>query len=211
MVSFGFHNMIPSMTTYLRSNARSLRWTVIIGSSLPLMVYLIWEAIILGIVPIDQTNMSDDLAAQMLRSVAGAEWVVIVVQYFTFFAIMTSFLAQALSLKDFLADGFGIFHPGRQERIGLILLAILPPLLFGAYYSHLFVAAISVTGGIGAMILFGILPALMVWVGRYRKGEIAHRRMLFGGRLMLLLLIAIASAIVVGELGMQFGWIGCGS
>jgi tyrosine-specific transport protein len=208
MVSFGFHNMIPSMTTYLRSHARSLRWTVIIGSSLPLIVYLVWEAIILGIVPIDQSNLTDDLATQMLRSVAGIEWVVIVVQYFSFFAIMTSFLAQALSLKDFLADGFGIFHPSRKESIGLILLAILPPLLFGAYYSHLFVVAISVAGGIGAMILFGILPALMVWVGRYRQGGISQR-MLFGGRPLLLLLIVIASSIVIGELLVQIGWVRC--
>lgn len=207
LVSFGFHNMIPSLSTYLHCNRRQLRWAVILGSTLPLIAYLLFEWIILGVVPAEElSGGGDDLATQMLRTVTDTPWVAIAAQYFAFFAILTSFLAQGLSLRDFIADGFGIVHPGRWTRAWLTLLAVLPPFLFGVNYSNVFISAIEVAGGIGAMILFGILPCLMVWVGRYRAKEIPHK-MVWGGRPLLILLILIASLIVIGEAMEQFGWL----
>lgn len=52
IVSFGFHNLIPSLTTYFYCQAKPLKWAIIIGSAIPLFIYLIWEWIILGIVPL---------------------------------------------------------------------------------------------------------------------------------------------------------------
>jgi len=196
LVSFGFHNMIPSLTTYLRCHRRQLRWAVVIGSSLPLFAYLLFEWIMLGIVPADQLSSGEEV----LPKITGQPWVAIAAEYFAFFAILTSFLAQGLSLRDFLADGFSITLPGRGQRLWLVLLVVAPPFLFGASFPGVFDTALGIAGGIGAMILFGILPCLMVWVGRYREREITYR-VVGGGKAMLVLLIAIASLIVLGELG----------
>lgn len=46
--SFGFHIIIPSLTTYLDRDVKSLKRTILIGSAIPLLVYLLLEFVILG-------------------------------------------------------------------------------------------------------------------------------------------------------------------
>ena len=45
IISFGFHNMIPSLADYFKGDLRRLRLTVLVGSILPLLIYLVWEAV----------------------------------------------------------------------------------------------------------------------------------------------------------------------
>ena len=41
IVSFGFHNLIPSLTTYFGGQPKPLIWTIVIGSAIPLVIYLV--------------------------------------------------------------------------------------------------------------------------------------------------------------------------
>lgn len=52
IISFGFHNMIPSLAMYLKGDVGRLRTTVLVGSLIPLLIYLLWEAVMLGIIPV---------------------------------------------------------------------------------------------------------------------------------------------------------------
>lgn len=212
IVSFGFHNMIPSLTTYLGRRAPALRWTMVIGGFVPLIVYLVWEAIILGIVPVGPTGFGsgpggDNLGTQALREAAGESWVVPIAHYFALFAILTSFLAQALSLRDFLGDGLNLSMRARLNRFLMVALAMVPPFILGVYYPNAFIDALEVAGGVGAMILFGVLPCLMVWSKRYRSGSPEFCCMP-GGRLMLVVLTIIAVVVVVGEVYVQIRGVG---
>ena len=90
---------------------------------------------------------------------------------FAFLAIVTSFLAVALSLIDFLADGLHLPAHKKRNRFFLLLLTLLPPLFFGIRNPHLFLKGLQLAGGIGAMILYGVLPVWMVWRGRYHLGK----------------------------------------
>jgi tyrosine-specific transport protein len=207
IVSFGFHNMIPSITTYLRRRARPLQLTMLIGGFIPLLVYLLWELIILGIVPMSAEGFggaasSDRLGTEALRDAVGESWVVIIAQYFALFAILTSFLAQALSLRDFLGDGFKLSLRRPGNRILMVLLAMVPPFLFGVYDPNAFINALQIAGGIGAMILFGILPCLMVWSKRYRSGD-RNDCCMPGGRVVLCVFILIAATVMCGEIYLQ--------
>ncbi|MCB1116889.1 MAG: tyrosine transporter, partial [Chlamydiia bacterium] len=56
ITSFGYHIIIPSLTTYMNHDVKHLRWTLLIGSLLPLVIYILWQVLILGIVPIGGTN-----------------------------------------------------------------------------------------------------------------------------------------------------------
>ena len=51
--SFGFHIVIPSLTTYLDRDVSRLKKSILIGSAIPLVIYLIWQFLVLGIVPVD--------------------------------------------------------------------------------------------------------------------------------------------------------------
>ncbi len=198
VIAFGLHNMIPTATRYLHANMRQLRIAVIAGTTLPLIGYLLFELVILGLVPADQIAASaarGDLVGQVLRESVGLGWVTVVVQYFSFFAIVTSFLAQALSLVHFLADGFHAPN-SRPARIGLVILAVVPPFVASLYNPRIFIQALELAGAFGAVVLFGIMPALMVWVARYRKKAIVERAM-FGGRPLLVAVILFSLFVMV--------------
>lgn len=202
IISFGYHNLVPSLTTYLHFNAKKMRVSIIIGSALPLIAYLLWEWLILGLIPLDQFQDSinrGNMVTHTLKNVAGGRlWVVDVAQYFAFFAIVTSFIGVALSFVDFLADGFKI-KKDRKGRAFICSMVLGPPLVFALIYPAIFVEALKYAGGFGAVVLFGILPALMVWSGRYRK-NLWTTTMVPGGKAVLLLVIAFAVGVFLLQL-----------
>lgn len=174
VVSFGFHNLIPSLTSYMKGDLRKVRLTILGGSLIVLAIYVVWSLLVLGVVPyagpngiLDNYNQGNE-ATIALRAVLGSSWIGGFAQAFAFFAIITSFLAQGLTLTHFLADGFGK-HPSRETTRWIILLVLFPPLLLALKYPKIFLQALGFAGGICAMVLFGVLPALMAWVGRYHK------------------------------------------
>jgi tyrosine-specific transport protein len=200
VISFGFHNLLPSLNRYLKANVKSLRLAIILGSSLPLLLYFLWECVILGLLP----NAGPDvflhakdqgaMATQLLRDAVGQSWIMEVVELFAFFAIVTSFVGVALSLLDFLAD---LFHVKRTPsgRLCLALGVIVPPFICALTYPGAFLMALNYAGSLGAAILFGVLPALMVWKGRYHLG-LKGERLLPGGRAALLVIMLLASLVV---------------
>lgn len=197
IISFGFHNLIPSLTTYFDSRPKPLIWTVVVGSAIPLVIYLVWELIILGIVPLQDFKTAlnqGEIATEALKNSVGVSWVVDVAQTFAFFAIVTSFLSVALSFVDFLADGLKIEKTPRGKAI-LILLVLAPPFLCALVYPTIFLIALNSAGGFGAVILFGILPALMVWKGRYSQ-NIASLQLVPGGKPLLLAVIVFAVWVI---------------
>ncbi len=205
ITSFGFHNMIPSIHSYLGGDLKRVRLAIWGGGLFALLIYLIWEVIALGIIPMEGPSgimasyQSGKEASQAIAEILGSSWVSWFAQGLAFFAILTSFLAQALGLVHFLADGMGLRKPkvesasvlpdaptpkAERERPVLCVAALLPPLLLSLYNPQIFFKALNFAGGICAVVLFGVLPVLVVWLGRYhRKAQSAYR--MPGGKLAL--------------------------
>lgn len=198
IISFGFHNLVPSLTTYLNRDVSRLKTAIIVGSTIPLAIYIVWQWLILGLVSreigfqeaIDQGQM----ATQLLHRAVGSSWVVLVAQYFAFFALVTSFVGVALSFSDFFADGLQIKKTPMGKAL-LCSLVFLPPLFFSFVYPKIFLLALSYAGAFGAVILFGILPAAMVWSGRYYK-NLSKQDLVPGGKTLLVIVILFACLIV---------------
>lgn len=201
IISFGFHNLVPSLTTYFDSRRKPLVWTIIIGSSIPLIIYILWEWIILGIVPFQDFKSAVDqgeIATEALKNAVGASWVVEAAEAFAFFAIITSFLSVSLSFVDFLADGLKIKKTA-QGKLLLVLLVLGPPFICALFYPFIFLLALNAAGGFGTVILFGILPALMVWKGRYLQ-HLNQPQLVPGGKPLLLAVIAFAVWVMALQL-----------
>ena len=201
IVSFGFHNLIPSLTTYFRRDVKSLKWAIFIGSLIPFLVYVIWEWLILGIVPVSEFSEAlnqGEIATEALKDATGATWIVDIAQAFAFFAIMTSFLSVALSFVDFLADGFKIEKTPAGKAI-LAFLVVIPPLICALVYPTIFLSALNAAGGFGTMILFGILPAMMVWKGRYSQ-KLGLQELVPGGKGLLFSIILISVCVMLLQL-----------
>jgi tyrosine-specific transport protein len=165
--SFSYQGVIPSLTAYLHRNARHLRIAIIGGTSLAFLIYVIWEALILGTAKESETKL---------------------VQAFAFFAIATSFLGVTLGLFDFLADSLTIAKRG-VRKFFLALLTFLPPLGIALINPNLFITALVFAGGIGCALLLGLMPILMVWVARYRHEGHGGPLQLVGGKALLIALI----------------------
>ncbi len=201
VISFGYHNLIPSLTTYLHGNSKKLIGVVVIGSLIPLVIYLAWESLILGIVPVKGFQMaldSGEIATLALKNVVNSKIVILLAQHFAFFALISSFLSVALSFLDFLADGLHI-KKDAKGKFSLCLLTLTPPFILAMIYPGIFLVALSYAGAFGAIILFGIMPALMVWRGRYHL-KTDTIRIVPGGRAALSLIIGFASWVVIVNL-----------
>ncbi len=169
--SYGFHIIIPTLTTYLNHDIKKLRLTIFLGSLSSFLFYLIWEFLVLGTVPLDGLIVAwnqGETGAAALRTVISSSWIGLAANFFSFFAIITSFLGVSLSLSDFLADGLKMkrYTWGREFAC---LLTFIPPLLFVHTYPRGFLLALQYAG-VFVAILLCILPALMAWkLPRYRS------------------------------------------
>lgn len=172
LTAFSFQTMVPSLTPYLKRNAKALRFSVLGGTFIAFIIYAVWQLLILGIVPVEGSNglaealLRGEPATQFLREHVQSGWVCLVAEYFAFFAIVTSFLGIALGLFDFLSDGLGIQKTG-SGRLILGLLIVIPIVIFATQFERVFLVAMETSGGFGDSILNGMIPVLMVWVGRY--------------------------------------------
>lgn len=207
IISFGYHNLIPSLNNYFEGDVKRLRWTIILGSGIPMVVYIVWEALVLGMVPLKELLGAVDnglMANQILRNNIDSAYVTLFTECFAFFAIVTSFLGVALSFVDFLADGLKIKKTA-SGKLALCLLVLAPPYLVTVYNPQLFLVALNYAGAFGAVILFGVLPALMVWVGRYTL-KLGKEPLVPGGKTALALIIAFAAMVSTLQLAHEFGW-----
>ncbi len=205
VVSFGFQNMIPSLTAYMKGDLKRVRLAIIGGSLMTLSIYLIWSLLVLGVIPfpaIQHSYLKGEEATVALRSVLGSSWISHFAQGFAFFAIVTSFLAQGLTLTHFLADGFKL-KPNRKNLIGLCSLALVPPYILALYNPQIFFRALSFAGGICAMILFGLLPVSMVWIGRYTHKHSTPYHVP-GGKPPLVLAFLFSLTVIACELARYF-------
>lgn len=200
--AFGFHNVIPSLTTYFNRDVAVLRKSIFWGTAIPLGVYLIWQWLMIGVVPESAINAAlneGKPATAALQSLIHSPWIVRFGQSFAFFAVITSMLGVAFSLVDFLADGMGMKARCLRTRIGLGLLVFLPPFLFCLADPAVFVTAIGFAGGFGEAFLNGLLPVALVWMGRYQQ-RLGLQHQLIGDKPMLCILFAISLAVMILEM-----------
>jgi len=201
--AFTFQVIIPTLMTYMDRNVKKVRLAIILGTSIPLVVYLIWELLILGIVPAEGPNglivaaKNGWNAVMPLKELVKSPILFAVGKAFAFFTMTTSYIALALAYLDFLADGLKVKKKG-LKKIFLCLAVFVPPTLIAMIYPHIFIIALSYAGGFSCAILFGLFPPVMVWVGRYLK-RYDHHRLVPGGRAFLAILILF----VLIELGIE--------
>ena len=199
--SFGFHGSVPSIVNYMNGDTAKLRKIFIIGSAIPLLVYVFWQlatlgtiesAIFVGILA-DESGLNGLLAA--VKAVMGTARVEMAVRLFAALALATSFLGVALGLFDFLADFFK-----RQNTVNGRLqtgaMTFIPPLLFALFYPKGFIFALGFAA-IALSILSLLLPALLV---RQTRQQHAGGYRVFGGQLGLLLVFVVGLAIIAIQL-----------
>lgn len=203
--AFTYQVIIPTLMTYMERNVKKVRLAIILGTTIPLVVYLVWEVLILGIVPIEGLHKAKELgqnAVWPLKQIVGSAQIFNIGKAFAFFTLTTSYLALSLAYLDFLSDGLKI-KKTQIHKIGLCLIIFIPPLLVSISHPHIFFQALNFAGGYSCAILFGLFPPLMVWVGRYIKKQPKQNEILPGGKLLLGLLILF----ILIEIGIEIFYV----
>ncbi|KTC87108.1 amino acid permease [Legionella brunensis] len=170
ITSFGFAIIVPNLRDYFNDDIKALKKVVLIGSLIPLLCYLAWDAVIMGTLPAEglAALMHDEhttsALASNLSSTVNNTLISSLFNFFTSICMLTAFLGVSLCLISFLADGLNMEQHGRQG-LGLFLLTFLPPLLIVIYYPGAYIHALNYAG-IFCVILLLLLPALMTVFGR---------------------------------------------
>ena len=213
ILSFTCNIIVPSLRTYLSGDVHKLKLSFFWGSLIPLFFYLVWEFLIIGMLPLTGEYGLESIGSaahpvsrltEALSHFLRVSWIAILVGLFSFFALVTSFFGVALSLYDFLADGFHI-----KKTVGgrflLLIMMFVPPLLFAFFYPKGFILAIGYAG-VFVAILYGTLPVLMVWKGRYIEKK-EERFKVFGGRFLMLIVLAGSLFVIFFQIAATRGWL----
>jgi tyrosine-specific transport protein len=175
---FNFHFVVPSIRMYVGAKPKELKWIVITGTTISLIIYLLWAAAALGIVPLIGENSFTTLAqlghpadspdfVRIITTIMNSKITVAAINGFYNVSMTTSFLGVSLGLFDFLADG--LKRPNtRFGRLQTASLTFLPPLAFALFYPNGFIMALNYAASYIAVLCL-ILPALMVY--RLRKSK----------------------------------------
>ena len=203
LTAFGFHVIIPSLVSYLDSNVKDLKRAIWIGSLIPLIAYIVWQATTLGVIPLKgpqsietayETGMTGSQLLGLATQNSKLNWID---ETFGFFAIITSFLGVSMSLFDFLVDGLKTREWSRKTW-KIFLIAFVPPLYFALSYKRAFFSALEYAGAFGVVILLALIPALMTW----RKRYVLHLPSAYtapGGKKLLIIFIGISFCFVILE------------
>lgn len=211
ITAFGYQVIVPSLRTYLHGDTKKLTKVILIGSLLPLVVYILWQIVVFGTIPVSGDNgllnilQSGQPATELTQSLAhivNNQWITMVSRYFVVFAIASSFLGISMSLFDFLADGLKI----PKTALGKVLIALItfvPPVFYAWFFPGGFIFALGYAG-VFVAILHGILPALMALKGRAKYVN-AYRAP--GGKFVLLLIVLFSLVIIFSQFAVNLNWI----
>ncbi|MEZ8805051.1 aromatic amino acid transport family protein [Vibrio atlanticus] len=165
--SFGFHGSIPSIVRYLDGDVRSLRKVMIIGSALPLVIYVFWQSVTLGVVSQEQLLSDTSLGALLvsLSQTVHQSNLSLIVGVFADLALLTSFIGVSLGLFEFMGDSLSK-KLGNAKRVKTAAITFLPPLGFALFYPQGFIMALGYAA-IALSVLAILLPTVMVYKVRY--------------------------------------------
>lgn len=195
--SFGFHVVIPSINKYLDGDVRRLRLSIIVGTAIPLVGYILWQMATHGVfsqmefVEIIRKNPTLNGLVEATYQLTGSNFISGAVRIFSALALITSFLGVALALFDCLDDLLKRVNV-KTNRWMLSLLTFVPVLLFALFYND-FLAVLSYAGQM--FTFYGlVLPVAMVWVARKRFPDLPYR--VAGGSVALILALVLGLVII---------------
>lgn len=215
ITAFGFHIVIPSLSLYLNEDPQALKRVLLFGSLLPLIIYLLWLAALLGVLPLEGENSFASLARTggsvsdlmlAVNATSHSIWLSPAINVFAQIALITSFLGVSLGLFDFLRDK----KNKQASRLSSGILTFIPPLAVAIFYPNGFVQLLSYASIFVAIILV-IIPGLMAYRLR-RSAVLKSTYRAPGGDGMIGLVICVGLGLIVIEClriaGMLPVWVG---
>ncbi|MCX2960923.1 aromatic amino acid transport family protein [Rodentibacter caecimuris] len=208
--AFGFHGSIPSLNKYLGGNVKALRISILVGSSITLGAYILWQLSTHGLLTQNEflQILKEDATLNGLvkatLAITGSSVITSAVKLFSTLALVTSFLGVGLGLleciEDLLKRSFNI----SAGRISLGLLTFIPPLAFALFYPEGFILALGYAGQMFAFYAV-VLPVSLVWKARRMHPALPYH--VWGGNLTLLIVLVLGVVITSIPFAIRAGYL----
>jgi len=210
LTCFGYHAVIPSMINYLGPNKNKLRFIIITGTTLSLVLYLLWIAATFGLIPLTGEHSFTNIKThgnsldQLLTTIENdlkSKWVIWALNAFSNVALITSCLGVSLGLFDFIADGLKRKN-NFSGKIQTLAITFLPPLMISIFYPNFFLMGLSI-GAIFLVILEILIPAAMVYQFR-KKSNLKSNYQVIGGNFLLIIITIIGILFFICDIISKF-------
>lgn len=179
LASFGYHGNVPGLVKYYRKDSKSVVRSLLIGTLIALVIYILWQYVIQGNISRDSFKQIiaeggniDALLRQMDTS-TGNSTVSKFLTLFSYMALASSFLGVTLGLFDYLADFFK-FKDNGTGRFKSAVVTFLPPTVLALLLPNGFLYAIGFAG-LAATVWAVIVPAMMARACRKRFPDSSYR------------------------------------
>lgn len=182
-VSCVYQNVISTISMRLEGDRRKIRRAVLIGSGIPVAMFMAFDAVMMG----SQNGMLPNSAH-------------LAVELFSLLAVATSFIGFVEALTELCADArqsVGLKLPGRWPDFAATL---VPPVVFAGSVPDVFLKALDIAGTYGIAVLFGVLPAAMAWRNRDAGMTQDFGRMVGGGKGLLAIVAAVPLTLIGSRL-----------
>ncbi|MBC3616232.1 amino acid permease [Vibrio metschnikovii] len=202
--SFGFHGSIPAIVNYLDGHTPSLRKAIVIGSAIPLIIYILWQLATLGVVSQAELVQNSGLSALIgtLARSAHQSGLGSMIGIFADLALLTSFLGVSLGLFEFMGDTLRKKGAGVNRFVASVA-TFTPPLLFALFYPQGFIMALGYAA-IALAVLAIFLPIAMVVRVRSQASSSEYYQVI-GGKPTLMITGVIGLLIVAAQLMITIG------
>jgi len=167
LTSFGFHSVLPSIVTYLDRDPYKSKCSVIIGSSIIAIVYIAWQLLALGMIPLSgkislsSAYFADQTAISPMTFYLRNPMLIYCARTLYFTTLSTSFLGVSLGLIDFLQD----FFPCKKNTLQKLLLfafVYIPAFALANTKLRVFYTFLKYGAGMSCALLLILFPALLI-------------------------------------------------
>tara|TARA_R110002050_G_scaffold81028_7_gene173206 strand:+ start:9633 stop:10835 length:1203 start_codon:yes stop_codon:yes gene_type:complete len=196
--SFGFHVCIATIVRYLEGNAVSLRKVLLIGSTIPLICYILWLLVTLGSLGGETVHSFGGSLPKLvtaLQSLAQSQIISQAIDLFANLALITSFLGVTMSLFDYIAE-LTRANDDATGRAKTWLMTFIPPLLCALYYPDGFFKVL----GFAAIPLVVMIIFLPIAMALKQRSQQLGGYQVSGGTLGLVVAGLLGILIVIAQL-----------
>jgi tyrosine-specific transport protein len=203
-----YQNVVPTIVNKLEGDRTKVMQAIIAGTTTPLIVFLAWNAIVLGNVAGADLGSMDPVAfLQQQQPATGGQVLGPLVGAFSSLALVTSVIGFTHGLLDAWTDVLKISPQTLQEdgesnlKASLFGLVFVPPLALSMSNPDIFYKALEYGGAFGVSVLFLFLPPIMVWRERYGEDAkpLVSKPMVPFGKLALGSMYKIAATLVLEQ------------
>ncbi|MBS3116217.1 amino acid permease [Candidatus Woesearchaeota archaeon] len=193
VILFAFHGTpaIPEMQEELGKNKKHLRKAILLGSSIPIVVYLLFSFVIVGIVGLENFEKlaPNERIATIALSIYSSTLLGYLANILAMLSMFTSYLTISLALREIYEYDYNL-----SRRTAFILTSLIP-LLIVLFNVTSFITIIMITGAfIGG--LEGSLIILMFWKAKKNGDRIPEYSLKFPYFLGLILLLLFVLGII---------------